>query len=122
MKAEVRTCACQYGFSIICLGTVCLLSLQATSQQSACAKVCVADINNYTTELLSPARMTARLVKAVADKKLSAVAMDSATGKSTISKDVEIVLEVSTSEQAIALAPGALLGAAVVLLWQWARH
>ena len=69
-----------YGVSVVYLSTVCLFSLQATPQQSAGAKVCVAVINNHTTELLSPDRMTARLVKAVTDKKLSTVAMDSATG------------------------------------------
>ena len=70
----------RYGVSVVYLATVCLFSLQATPQQSAGAKVCVAVINNHTTELLSPDRMTARLVKAVTDKKLSTVAMDSATG------------------------------------------
>ena len=69
-------------FSVVYLATVCLVPSHATSQQAAGAKVCVAVINNHTTDLLSPDRMTARLVKAVTDKKVSAVAMDSATGDS----------------------------------------
>lgn len=55
---------------------------EAAPQESSAAKICVAVVNNHTTEPLSPDRMTARLVKAVNDKKLSAVAMDSATGDS----------------------------------------
>jgi hypothetical protein len=68
-----------YSFSIICLAA-CPFRSQAAAQQSAPLKACVAVINNHTAELLSPDRMTARLVKAVTDKKLSAVVMDSTTG------------------------------------------
>jgi hypothetical protein len=74
MSTEVGTCS-NHAACLSFVGTICLFSLQATSQQSTGAKVCVALINNRTTELLSTDRMTARLVKAVADKKRSAVAM-----------------------------------------------
>jgi hypothetical protein len=69
-----------YTCSLIFLATVCLLSLPSRSQRSERPKLCVALVNNRTTELLSPDRMTARLVKAATNKKLSAVAMNSATG------------------------------------------
>lgn len=52
--------------------------------------MCVAVINNHTAELLAPDRMTARLARAVTDKKLLAVAMDSATGNP---KDLRPTLE-----------------------------
>ncbi len=53
-----------------------------SSQPGSGAKVCVAVVNNHSPELLDQDRMTARLVKALADKKLSPVLMDSATGNS----------------------------------------
>lgn len=71
-----------YRFSVLFSVTVCLFPSPARSQESSGAKVCVAIVNNYTAELLSSERMTARLLKAVTAKKLSAVAMDSATGNS----------------------------------------
>jgi hypothetical protein len=71
-----------YRFSVLFSVAVCLAPFQATSQELSRAKVCVAVVNNHTAELLSPDRMTVRLVKAVSDKKLSVVAMDSATGNS----------------------------------------
>jgi hypothetical protein len=71
-----------YRFSVLFSVAFCLAPLQATSQELSGAKVCVAVVNNHTAELLSPGRMTVRLLKAVSDKKLSAVAMDSATGNS----------------------------------------
>lgn len=71
-----------YRFFVLSSVAVCLAPFQATSQELSGAKVCVAVVNNHTAELLSPDRMTVRLVKAVSDKKLSAVAMDSATGNS----------------------------------------
>lgn len=70
----------RYSFAIVYMAAVFLFSSSATSQLPAGTKVCVAVISNHTADLLSPDLMTARLVKAVADKKLSAVAMDSATG------------------------------------------
>lgn len=71
-----------YRLSVLFSVAVCLAPFQATSQELSRAKVCVAVVNNHTAELLSPDRMTVRLVKAVSDKKLSVVAMDSATGNS----------------------------------------
>jgi uncharacterized protein GlcG (DUF336 family) len=71
-----------YKFSVLSSVAVCLAPFQATSQKLSGAKVCVAVVNNHTAELLTPDRMTVRLVKAVSDKKLSAVAMDSSTGNS----------------------------------------
>lgn len=78
------------GWLFACAATISLFSLRATPQQAAVAKVCVAVINNHTTELLAPDRMTARLARAVTDKKLLAVAMDSATGNP---KDLRPTLE-----------------------------
>lgn len=66
-----------FAFSV----TACLFPIQAMSQASE-MKVCVAVVNNHTAELLSPDRMTARLVKAVIDKKHSAAAMETATSDS----------------------------------------
>ena len=71
-----------YRFSLLFSITVWLFPLQARSQELSGVKICVAVVNNYTAELLSTDRMTARLVKAVSDKKVSAVAMDSRTGNS----------------------------------------
>jgi len=61
-----------------------------SAQPGSGAKVCVAIVNNHTAELLDQDHMTARLVKALADKKLSAVAMDSSTGNS---RDLRPTLE-----------------------------
>ena len=77
----------RYRFSLLLSLPICLVSVQASSQELSAqpgsgAKVCVAVVNNYSAELLSADRMTARLVKAINDKKLSAVAMDSETGNS----------------------------------------
>lgn len=76
-----------YQFSPLLMLAVCLVSPKAKSQELSAqpgsgAKVCVAVVNNHTAELLSPDRMTTRLVKAVGDKRFIAVAMDSATGDS----------------------------------------
>jgi hypothetical protein len=68
----------RYSFSLALTVSTCLLPPQATSQDSG-TKVCVAVVNNHTAELLSPDRMTARLVKALSDKKHSAVPMETAT-------------------------------------------
>lgn len=72
----------RYIFLVLFSVGICLISLQAMSQEAAQAKVCVTLVNNHTAELLSQDRMTARLVKAVSDKRLSVVAMDSSTGNS----------------------------------------
>ncbi len=66
------------------------LNAQEVSAQPSGAKLCVAVVNNRSPELLDQDRMTARLVKALADKKLSAVTMDSVTGNS---KDLRPTLE-----------------------------
>jgi hypothetical protein len=81
-------------FSVL-LALISLLSIHAISQELSAqpesgAKVCVAIVNNQTAERLDQDRMTARLVKALADKKLSPVAMDSATGNS---RDLRPTLE-----------------------------
>src|SRR5215469_16814754 len=65
-------------------------SQELSAQPGSGAKVCVAIVNNHTAELLDQDRMTARLVKALADKKLPAVAMDSSTGDS---RDLRPTLE-----------------------------
>lgn len=70
-----------YGFCLAISVSACLFPFQAMSQVSG-IKVCVAVVNNHTAELLSPDRMTARLAKAVSDKKHSAVPMQTATGDS----------------------------------------
>jgi hypothetical protein len=73
----------EYGFAVVLLVAVCLFPLQATSQQSehtgSEAKVCVAIVSNRTATSLLEERMTARLAKAISDKKFSAVAIDSRT-------------------------------------------
>src|SRR5690348_8158305 len=70
-----------YGFCFAFSVSACLFPLQAMSQVSG-MKICVAVVNNHTAELLSPDRMTARLAKAVNDKKHSAVAMETGTSDS----------------------------------------
>lgn len=79
----------------VLLSLISLLSIHAISQELSAqpgsgAKVCVAIVNNQTAELLDQDRMTARLVKALADKKFSALAMDSVTGNS---RDLRPTLE-----------------------------
>lgn len=76
--------------SLISLLSIHAISQELSAQPGAGAKVCVAIVNNQTSELLDQDRMTARLVKALADKKLSAVAMDSVTGNS---RDLRPTLE-----------------------------
>jgi hypothetical protein len=70
-----------YSFCVAFSVSACLFPFQAMSQVSG-MKVCVAVVNNHTAELLFPDRMTARLVKAVNDKKHSAVPMETATSDS----------------------------------------
>ena len=55
---------------------------ELSAQTGSGAKVCVAVVNNHTTQSLDPDRMTARLVRTITDnkKKLTAIGMDSATG------------------------------------------
>ena len=72
-----------------------LLSIRASSQELSAqpgsgAKVCVALVNNHSAELLDQDRMTARLVRAIAEKKLTVEAMDSSTGNS---RDLRPTLE-----------------------------
>ena len=81
--------------SLVLLPAAYLVLWQAKAQELSAqpgsgTKVCVAVINNHTAELLSPERMTTRLVKALGDKKFTAVAMDSATGNS---RDLRPTLE-----------------------------
>ncbi len=76
-----------YRFSLLLAVPLSLAPIHANSQELSAqpgsgAKVCVAVVNNHSPELLDQDRMTARLVKALADKKLSAVTMDSVTGNS----------------------------------------
>ena len=85
----------EYKLSLLLLLSISLVSIPASSQELSAqpgsgAKVCVAIVNNHTAELLDQDHMTARLVKALADKKLSAVAMDSSTGNS---RDLRPTLE-----------------------------
>ena len=83
------------GCSLLLALPISLLPVQLNAQEVSAqpgsgAKVCVAVVNNHSPELLDQDRMTARLVKALADKKLSPVLMDSATGNS---KDLRPTLE-----------------------------
>ena len=71
----------RYSFCLAFAVSACLFPFQAMSQVSG-MKVCVAVVNNHSAELLSPDRMTSRLVQAVSDKKHSAVPMETATSDS----------------------------------------
>lgn len=84
-----------YSLSVLLSLPISLLTVQANSQELSAqpgsgAKVCVAIVNNQTAEPLDRDRMTVRLVKAIGDKKLSVMAMDSITGNS---RDLRPTLE-----------------------------
>ena len=72
----------EFTASVLFLIGVSLLPCQAMSSEPSKAKVCVAVVNNHTLETVPPNRMTLRLAKAISDKELWAVAMDSSTGNS----------------------------------------
>jgi hypothetical protein len=87
-----------YWFSLLLALPISLAPIQLSAQELSAqpgsgSKVCVAVVTNQTAEPLDQDRMTARLVHALTDKKLTVTALDSSTGNS---RDLRPTLENSS--------------------------